>query len=171
MNLDAFKRDREEFKRKKKEKAERERQKAMDLMRKDPSVMAEIAKEVIARGFLTEALARNKRTTRAGDFYKSKAWASARYAALLKADGACKCCGARASDGATLHVDHIKPRSKFPDLALELSNLQVLCDLCNVAKTNIDMTDWTAPKEDTGAEYRKYKEEERNVFRVLKAMR
>lgn len=41
-----------------------------------------------------------------------------------------------------MHVDHIKPRSLFPDLALRLENLQVLCSQCNEAKSNIDTTDW-----------------------------
>lgn len=35
-----------------------------------------------------------------------------------------------------LHVDHIKPKSKFPELALDINNLQVLCEECNMAKGN-----------------------------------
>lgn len=168
MDLDRVKRERQEFKAARRAKAKAKQEKAIAALRNDPQVMAEIAKEVIARGFLNEALARGKKTKRAGDFYKSREWASARYAALVKSNGACQCCGARASDGAVLHVDHKKPRSKFPELALELSNLQVLCDLCNVAKSNIDMTDWSTPKEDTGADYRQYMEEEKRIFRLVR---
>lgn len=41
-----------------------------------------------------------------------------------------------------LHVDHIKPRSKYPELQLTLSNLQVLCHDCNMGKSAWDETDW-----------------------------
>jgi 5-methylcytosine-specific restriction endonuclease McrA len=41
-----------------------------------------------------------------------------------------------------MHVDHIKPRSKYPHLALRESNLQVLCEACNLGKGNWDETDW-----------------------------
>ena len=33
-----------------------------------------------------------------------------------------------------IHVDHIKPRSKYPKLALDQSNLQPLCETCNLKK-------------------------------------
>jgi len=41
-----------------------------------------------------------------------------------------------------IHVDHIKPRSKFPELELVFDNLQVLCDDCNIGKSNVDSTDF-----------------------------
>ena len=44
--------------------------------------------------------------------------------------------------GAVMNVDHIKPRRIYPDLALSLENLQVLCHECNHGKGNWDMTDW-----------------------------
>ena len=68
-----------------------------------------------------------------------------------------------------MHVDHVKPRSKFPELALDLSNLQVLCNLCNVAKSNVDMTRWTATATD-GTAYTVLEEGERRVFRMLRSM-
>lgn len=52
------------------------------------------------------------------------------------------CCGATPKDGVKMHVDHIKPKSKYPELALEFSNMQVLCDPCNMGKSNIYDTDW-----------------------------
>ena len=75
-------------------------------------------------------------------FYKSQAWKEARYAVLRRDAGACSCCGARASDGVRLHVDHIKPRSKYPELQLDITNLQILCEDCNFGKSNYYNDDW-----------------------------
>ncbi len=75
-------------------------------------------------------------------FYGSEAWQRVRYQALKKSDGRCCLCGRSRADGVRLHVDHIKPKSLFPDLALDLNNLQVLCADCNLGKTNKDSTDW-----------------------------
>ena len=44
-------------------------------------------------------------------------------------------CGARKSDGATLHIDHIVPVSKGG--SDELSNLQTLCSDCNLNKSDV----------------------------------
>lgn len=77
-----------------------------------------------------------------GDFYLTDAWRAARYEALRLHGGACQCCGARPTPGHPLHVDHIKPRSRFPDLALVVANLQVLCEDCNLGKGARDQTDW-----------------------------
>lgn len=110
-------------------------------------------------------------TRRAGDFYSSREWGAARYAALVKSDGRCSCCGAGKIDGARLHVDHIKPRSKFPELALDPENLQVLCDLCNVAKSNIDMTRWEKVDQSRGVDYREFREGEARIFRLLREIK
>lgn len=77
------------------------------------------------------------------DFYSSQSWRKARYAALKKSNGRCTLCGARAGLH-PLHVDHIKPRSLHPLLALEPSNLQILCRDCNLGKSNTDCVDWRA---------------------------
>ena len=67
---------------------------------------------------------------------------------VLKSRGArCECCGATPADGVRMHVDHIKPRRKYPELALTESNLQVLCEECNHGKGNWDETDWREPHE------------------------
>ncbi len=78
------------------------------------------------------------------NFYRSLAWRQLRYLALKNSGGGCNCCGAQASQGAILHVDHIKPISKFPELRLSLDNVQVLCEDCNVGKGSWDQTDWRA---------------------------
>lgn len=77
-------------------------------------------------------------------FYQSEAWRRVRYIALQKSNGACVLCGrTQRHHGVILHVDHIKPRSKYPDLELSVKNLQVLCEDCNLGKGNKDDTDWT----------------------------
>jgi 5-methylcytosine-specific restriction endonuclease McrA len=32
------------------------------------------------------------------------------------------------------HIDHIKPIANYPDLALDLNNLQLTCSYCNLSK-------------------------------------
>jgi hypothetical protein len=74
-------------------------------------------------------------------FYLTKEWRQLRYLALRNAKG-CQSCGATAKDGVKIHVDHITPRYKRPDLSLSLDNLQVLCADCNLGKGAWDDTDW-----------------------------
>jgi len=94
---------------------------------------------------LNRALRASRRGAIPSDqFYASLSWKKVRYQALTKSSGKCQCCGAT-GDKAPLHVDHIKPRSKYPELALVLDNLQVLCADCNVGKLNQDETDWRNP--------------------------
>ena len=79
-------------------------------------------------------------------FLESYAWRKLRMK-VLKAYGArCQCCGRSRSNNVEIHVDHIKPRRKYPELALEFSNLQVLCHECNHGKGNWDETDWREPR-------------------------
>lgn len=78
-------------------------------------------------------------------FYETEAWRRVRYEALRRHGGMCCLCGATAHQGAVLHVDHIKPRSLFPQLELDVDNLQVLCADCNLGKSNLDDTDWRDP--------------------------
>lgn len=78
-------------------------------------------------------------------FYASWEWKKARYEILKKYNPICMLCGSTEK----IVVDHIKPKSKFPELALDLDNLQVLCDCCNKGKSNDDYTDFRpAPKQD-----------------------
>lgn len=57
-----------------------------------------------------------------------------RYQVLVRDNHTCQCCGAKASDGVQLHIDHIKPVSKGGTNIFE--NLQVLCRDCNLGKGN-----------------------------------
>lgn len=78
-------------------------------------------------------------------FYRSHAWRRLRVDALEGNRGrygqlTCECCLTTAT--AQWHVDHVRPRSTHPELALEASNLQVLCQDCNLGKGTRYTTDW-----------------------------
>ena len=76
-------------------------------------------------------------------FYRSEEWFQLRYAVLRKYEAKCMCCGRSPKEhGIVIHVDHIKPRSKYPKLELSFDNMQLLCAACNYGKSNIDNTDW-----------------------------
>lgn len=85
---------------------------------------------------------KSSRFVRGDNFLKSAEWRRLRYKVLVDRGARCECCGASANSGATINVDHIKPRKLFPELALEESNLQILCGACNQGKGNWDETDW-----------------------------
>lgn len=76
------------------------------------------------------------------NFYLCRPWRELRYQALLNCGARCQCCGAKADDHVKLHVDHIKPRSRYPHLQLDINNLQVLCEDCNIGKGAWDSTDF-----------------------------
>lgn len=71
-------------------------------------------------------------------------WRQVRFEALRSHHGRCDLCGRGARHGVTMHVDHIKPKSLHPELAFEPSNLQVLCEDCNLGKSNRDDTNFKA---------------------------
>ena len=73
------------------------------------------------------------------EFYKTREWREVRYKALVKFGKKCQACG---ETSGYIHVDHILPRSKHPDKELDINNLQVLCEACNIGKSNTDTTDW-----------------------------
>ena len=72
-------------------------------------------------------------------FLLSKDWIELKTKVLNHYGRKCMKCGARNTE---LHVDHIKPRSKFPELSLVFENLQVLCKCCNQIKSDKDFTDY-----------------------------
>ena len=71
-------------------------------------------------------------------FYHSEAWQELRKQVFQKYPYICGRCGNKNH----LEVDHVKPRSKYPDLELELGNLQILCRDCNLLKGTQDSTEW-----------------------------
>ncbi len=66
-------------------------------------------------------------------FYQRREWQELRYKVLRNHDFKCMACNNKNKE---LHVDHIKPKSVYPELALVESNLQVLCKDCNLGKSN-----------------------------------
>ena len=88
----------------------------------------------------------SKNAIASDEFLYTYAWRKLRMEALKLYGARCQCCGASPATGAVMNVDHIKPRRLFPDLALNLKNLQVLCGECNHGKGNWDQTDWRCTK-------------------------
>lgn len=86
-------------------------------------------------------------------FYRSNAWKELRYE-KLRTTQYCECCGKKKNDRlengerVKLTIDHIKPRSKYPELSLDITNLQVLCQSCNSGKSNLFNDDWREDKEE-----------------------
>lgn len=72
----------------------------------------------------------------APEFLRSFEWRQLRLKALQKYGRQCQCCGASPASGAVMNVDHVKSRRRFPELALDIRNLQVLCEDCNHGKGN-----------------------------------
>ena len=76
------------------------------------------------------------------EFYSSWEWKRLRYNFLKNKKRRCCCCGATPESGAQIVVDHIKPVRRYWSLRLNQSNLQVLCNDCNMGKSSTDETDW-----------------------------
>lgn len=66
--------------------------------------------------------------------YYTTRWRRLRKQALILAEFKCKHCGCSVQGPKMSRVDHIIPVKKRPDLAFELSNLQVLCPPCDNRK-------------------------------------
>lgn len=71
-------------------------------------------------------------------FCESDAWLELRDLAIEKYGSVCMCCGSVSR----IQVDHVKPKSRYPDLALDINNLQILCWPCNRTKANRHETDY-----------------------------
>ena len=59
---------------------------------------------------------------------------SVRYDILKRDNYCCRICGSTSNDGVKLHVDHIIPVAKGGKTMR--SNLQTLCDRCNMGKSD-----------------------------------
>ena len=69
-------------------------------------------------------------------FLKSKEWKELRLKALDLYGFVCIKCKRDNSREYPINIDHIKPRKFFPELALDITNLQPLCGPCNKKKGN-----------------------------------
>ena len=69
-------------------------------------------------------------------FYASPEWKLLRNEVISEQGRRCGVCGTTAIRDRDVTVDHIRPRSKHPHLALSKDNLQVLCRSCNARKGN-----------------------------------
>lgn len=86
-------------------------------------------------------------------FYESDEWRKLRARVLEKYGCRCMMCGRTPKQHRiVVHVDHIKPRSKYPELELEFNNLQVLCEDCNLGKGNRYSTDYRPDAESDDSE-------------------
>ena len=97
------------------------------------------------------------------EFLETYQWRKVRQEVLLKYKNRCMCCGATPDEfnNVYLNVDHIMPRKTHPKLALEVSNLQILCNACNYGKGNWHTEDWRP--EETFIVTRAWIEENRTV--------
>lgn len=93
-------------------------------------------------GTITTPKKKKKEFVKTDEFLKSYEWRKLRMLAIKKYGSKCMCCGATPATGEIMNVDHIKPRKYYPELALDLDNLQILCSPCNHGKGNWDETDW-----------------------------
>ena len=75
-------------------------------------------------------------------FYDSPEWKALRNKVSKTYPPICMRCGNKDN----LDVDHIKPRSKYPELELDFNNLQVLCRDCNLLKGTKDSPEWNFKK-------------------------
>lgn len=91
---------------------------------------AKLARESAETLFAKNATAHGQNVLRRTDFYSSADWRELRRSILDSQGRVCRNCGSTKR----LSVDHIKPRSLFPELSIVPSNLQVLCVSCNSAK-------------------------------------
>ncbi|MCE9679343.1 HNH endonuclease [Shewanella sp. AS1] len=76
------------------------------------------------------------------DFLQTGAWVNLKHLAYKRYGNHCACCGKSPKEGVVLHVDHIKPRSLYPELERDINNLQILCRDCNLGKSNLSEMQW-----------------------------
>lgn len=82
---------------------------------------------------------RKRKIEEAEQFYSSPEWEMIRRQVIKQKGKVCAEWSQRIRKNSDITVDHIKPRSKYPELALELENLRVLCRSCNSQKGNREL--------------------------------
>lgn len=92
-------------------------------------------KEYNAPGFVCDVMFLCKTTKKNRSRRRTRIPRGLRHEVFKRDNYTCVECGAKKSDGATLHVDHKIPVSKGG--TDELSNLQTLCSDCNLNKSDV----------------------------------
>ena len=108
------------------------------LTRREIPLRRAHSEKVVARLL---ALARERQATLADReaFYTSPEWRQLRAAIIFVQGNLCAMCGRRIANASDVTVDHVKPRSRHPHLALARENLRVLCRSCNSRKGAQDL--------------------------------
>lgn len=127
--------------------AKRERARAAKQVKAE----AKAVQRAIVADSLAAVTARAGVDPREDAFLSTFAWRRLRMAAIHLHGARCMCCGASPADGVVIHVDHIKPRRDFPELALSMRNVQILCGACNHGKGNSFHTDYRTPAQKAAA--------------------
>ena len=83
--------------------------------------------------------------TTSGAFIASPEWRAVRAEAVKRYGVTCCKCGRPQTRTRRVNFDHIKPRKFYPELALDINNLQPLCGPCNKAKGNGPAVDYRTP--------------------------
>lgn len=100
-----------------------------------------VMRERISR--LSQKKEKPKKSRPSDEFHRSAEWRDLRRRVLEEYGPACMRCGSTGSP----QVDHIRPKSLFPDARLDFENLQVLCWPCNRSKwSRKDETDYRPMK-------------------------
>lgn len=113
----------------------------IDYVKGEPAVSKQMKrsrdverKELMAPGYTRE---------KAKGFYFTPEWRSLRVNIIEDQKGRCQMCGRSYKDhGVVIHVDHIIPLSIDWSKRLDKNNLQLLCEDCNLGKSNHYTTDW-----------------------------
>jgi len=74
--------------------------------------------------------------TTSSDFLCSPEWRELRLEAIKRYGNTCLKCKRVGSKRYPINIDHIKPRKYYPELSLDINNLQPLCGRCNKTKGN-----------------------------------
>jgi len=69
-------------------------------------------------------------------FLETPKWRELRTQVIAKYGNKCVKCDFVGTEKHPIHIDHIKPRKLYPELALSFDNLQPLCGKCNKSKGN-----------------------------------
>jgi hypothetical protein len=111
---------------------------AIDLFLAKPR--KERAEQIVLR-LVELAEARKRVIEEALRFYSSPEWTIIRKQVIKEEGRVCEECGKRIKNDFDITVDHKRPRSKYPDIALDRENLRILCRTCN-SKKGARLPDW-----------------------------